>query len=150
MRKLKMTFPNGFVAHATILTDREPKCSEDMWEFFKVPKRLICHHTISTGNVIVCHDRPPRHPVPSGSQIAPLGEHPLHYTCIQAGNIVWKGWAINVAYGPSTEPASTGGPLIATVDEDCFKGFLDACKDVWYHTYLYHKLAVLTVEREEA
>ena len=29
------------------------------------------------------------------------------------------------------------------------KAYVDASRDVWYHDYLYHKLAVLTVEKVE-
>jgi len=149
MKKLRITFPNGFVAHAAIREKEEPKCAADCIEFFKTPKKLICHHTISTGNIIICHDLPPAHPVAAGSQVAPLGANPLHYTCIKAGDIIWKGWSITLSYGPSTEPAESGGPLIARIDDADYKAYFEACKDVWFHTYIYHELACVTVEVEE-
>lgn len=147
MRRIKFTFPNGMQIGASLLDEKEPELAESLWEATEQPLRLICHNTLSSGSAFGAYSRPPREPVEAGYQGRPVGRNNVSYTKIKMGEMVWTGTRFLVVYGPCTEPGIVGSVVVKVDDED-LAAYEEACTDVWYHTYHYHKLAVLTVERE--
>ena len=147
MRKIKFTFLNGAQVYGRILEEVEPELAESLWNAVEFPVRFICHNTLSSGSAFGAYMRPPREPVEAGYQGRPVGRNNISYTKIKPGEIVWTGTRFLVVYGPCTEP-SVVGSVVVKIDDSNFNQYLAACNDVWYHTYHYHKLAILTVERE--
>ena len=151
MSKIKVKFPNGFEALATVREKEEPELAAKLMEkLANGPLPCACYHTISTGCFFSATPRPPRHPVPSGTQVDSIGnEQPKLIMDLEAGDISFTGWAFWITYGFTSETVPIGGPVIAKVDADSMEGFLNACKDVWFHDYIYRKLAVITFEKAE-
>ena len=148
-KKIKLSFPNGFVAYATLREKEEPECAQGLWDYCEKPERCIVHHTVSTGNAFQCIKRPVVHPITTGSAAKPIGNKPLWYPDIRAGMVIFRGLTFSLAYGTSTEPSPASGPWTAQVDPEYLDGYIKACTDVWFHTYIYHKCAVVTIERGE-
>ncbi len=147
MRRIKFTFPNGMQVSARLLDETEPELSQSLWDTLERPVRFICHNTLSSGSAFGAYMRPPREPVEAGYQGRPVGHNSVSYTKIKMGEMVWTGTRFLVVYGPCTEPGIVGA-VVVKVDEADLGKYEEACNDVWYHTYHYHKLAVLTAERE--
>ena len=147
MRKIKITFPNGFVAHAVVNDAEEPYGSELMWKYLEQPCKAVCQHTVSTGRGYLAVPRPPKNPLEIEKAPAKEG---FMLTDAHAGEIYFRnGWNFFVIYGDPTEPLSPSGPLTAKVVPEDLEQYCEACYDVWLHNYTYHKLAYLVFEREE-
>ena len=149
MKKIKVTFPNGFTATATLKEKEEPEVTARVWEQIEKPLKLAGYHTVSTGGFFTGMPRPPKHMVESGSQLNPIGNVITLISDIEMGGISWGGWAYWFTYAPCTEIVSVGGPVIAQVDPEYMEGYTKACQDVWHHEYYFHKLPVMTIERGE-
>ena len=147
VKQIKLTFPNGTVVRADLLEQEEPELCESLWEFAKEEQPLICHNTLSTGYSFPAFRRPSRSPNTESHLANPIGRHKIGYTSLVKGNLLWSGTKLYVVYGFCTEPSIAGAVTAQVVDED-MDAFVKAGEDVWYHTYFYHKLAVLKVERE--
>lgn len=147
MRKIKLTFPNGTEVHARLLDETEPELCDSLWNTLEQPVCFICHNTLSSGSAFGAYMRPPREPLEAGYQGRPKGRNSVSYTKIKLGELVWTGARFLVVYGQCTEPGIVGAVVVKVDDSDLPK-YLDASNDVWLHTYHYHKLAVLTAERE--
>lgn len=147
---IRIKFPNGFVARADVQEETEPVCTAQLYEMLKDgPVPMESYHTLAAGGFFSAYARPPAEPVPCGSQIKSIGNKvPLIYD-FEPGDISWLGSRLCFAYGPSTEPMSVGGPVIAVVRDQDLDGYKRACLDVWFHCYIYHKLAIITIERGE-
>ena len=151
MTKMIITFPNGFVAKATVRDKEEPEMVAQMWKVLKDnPTKLFCYHTFSTGDVYNAYPRSPREPVDTGNQTDFVGHENLLITELKCGDWSFTGWNFSVDYGMGTEPVPVGGPVVAKVDPEYMAGYVSACQDIWLHDYVYHKLAVITIAREEA
>ena len=150
MSTIQFTFPNGFKASGVVMEQEEPECAAQLWELLKdEPVKMECYHTLSAGGFFSAHPRPPREPIPSGSQIKSIGKKaPLIYD-FEPGDISWVGRRLCITYGSSTEPMPVGGPIIAKICQDDLPGFITACEDIWFHCYIYHKLAIITAEKGE-
>lgn len=149
LKKIILTFPNGAVVKATLLEDAEPELCEDLWDFAKEEQSLICHNTLSTGKSFPAFRRPSRSPNTESHLANPIGRNKVVYTALKEGELLWSKTKLYVVYGFCTEP-SIAGAVTARVDPEDMEAFIRAGEDVWNHTYLYHKLAVLKVKREEA
>ena len=147
MKKMKLTFPNGTFVIGTLKEQEEPELSESLWNFGKSPEKLICHNTLSTGYAYGAYSRPTRSPIEAGFMGRPVGNCPVSYTNVRAGEIVWTGNRMFVSYGKCTEPGVVGA-VTMVIDPEYMDAFIKGSYDVWMHTYSYHKLAVITVERE--
>jgi hypothetical protein len=147
MKKIKLSFPNGAVIKATLLEAEEPELCDSLWDFAREPQSLICHNTLSTGFSFPAFRRPSRSPNTESHLANPIGRHKVVYTALEKGNLLWSGTKLYVVYGYCTEP-SIAGAVTAQVDEADMDAFVKAGEDVWHHTYYFHKLAVLKVERE--
>ena len=147
MRRIKFTFPNGTEIRAGLLDEKEPELAQSLWDMVEEPMGFICHNTLSSGSAFGAYSRPPREPVEAGYQGRPIGRNNVSYTKIKLGEMVWTGTRFLVVYGQCTEPGIVGS-VVVKVDEADLVKYEEACNDVWYHTYHYHKLAVLKVERE--
>lgn len=147
MKKMKIAFPNGMEVIGTLQEKEEPELSESLWNFAENGAKLICHNTLSTGYAYGAYSRPTRSPIEAGFMGRPVGNDPLSYTKIQAGQIVWTGNRMFVSYGPCTEPGIVGAVTL-TIDPEYMEAFKKASDDIWLHTYSYHKLAIITVERQ--
>lgn len=146
--KIKITFPNGFVAHATMRDEEEPECCAASLEFLKDgPCKCVNYHTVSTGDLFGVFPRPPKHPVPAGSQVSYVGTESKMIYDLNDYDISWQGFNWVFTYGPCTEPVYLGGPVIATVDEPYREGWKQACRDCWFHQYIYHKVVIITIEK---
>lgn len=148
MRKIKLLFPNGTHATATLLEEREPELCESLWAFVETEKGFICHNTLSTGDAFAAFPRPTRSPSTSSHLANPVGRNKIGYTSLVCGDLLWSGSKLYVAYGKCTEP-SVAGAVTARIDPQCIDAFTAACNNVWDYTYYYHKVAVLTVSRDD-
>lgn len=146
MKEIKITFPTGELIRAAVQEQAEPELSESLWAFFDTPKQLICHNTLSTGDSFASFPRPPRSPVRAGHLGKTIGRNRIHYTELKPGNLIWSGTKLYVCYGRCTEPGLIGA-IVAQVRPEDLPAFVKACTEVRNYTYLYHKMAVITVER---
>ncbi len=147
MGTIKVTFPNGFVATAIVEEAEEPECSRDLYEMLADgPVKMECYHTLSAGGFFSSYVRPSVEPIEAGSQGKAIGNHAPIIFDFEPGDISWLGRRLCFAYGPCSEPEPVGGPVIAKVRKEDLKGYIDACNDVWFHCYIYHKLPVIYVE----
>src|SRR5665647_2735997 len=105
---------------ATLLIEEEPEMCKTVWDLLGQPMKMICHHTLSTGDYFHGCGRPPTHPVAIGSQATPLGKRRLLLSQLKPGSIVYSGvHDIAIAYGTDmTEPLVARGPVVARVSED--------------------------------
>ena len=150
MSTFKFRFPNGFVATATVRDKEEPECVAAAMEYLKDgPCKTVTYHTLSTGDLFASYPRAPRHPVPSGSQVTYIGTESKMIYDLLPGDISWQGSNFVYVYGDCTEPVYLGGPVIATINKEDLPGFITACKDIWFHQYIYHKVAIITIEKGE-
>ena len=152
MRKVKFTFPNGFTAHAVVL-DEDVQASDALWESLAEPLRIACHNCVSTGRGFIGFPRAPKEPmmiINQGDTVY-TGEGVKLLTDVKAGEVYIRDrWNLFFIWGRCTEPLNPGGPQVLQVAEEDLEQYVDACHDVWLHTYFYHKLAVIVMEREEA
>ena len=147
MKKIRITFPNRLSVIGTLKEKEEPELSESLWNFSQAPQKLICHNTLSTGYAYGAYSRPSRSPIEAGFMGRPVGNYPVSYTKVLPGEIVWTGNRMFVSYGKCTEPGMVGAVTL-TIDPDYMETFIEGSYDIWRYTYNYHKLAVITVERE--
>lgn len=151
MTKMSIKFPNGFVAKATVFDKEEPEMVAQMWSVFgNGPLDFYTYHTWSTGNTFNAYPRAPREPVDTGNQVDFVGRVNKLITELECGTFTFTGWNFSINYGRSTEPVPVGGPVVAKVDPEYMDGFIEACNDVFLHDYIYHKICILTITREEA
>lgn len=144
MRKLKVTFPNsGIAVTATLLADKEAELAEILWEKAEKGIDFICHHTMSTGGLMLGH------PMPTAEfpLVTPVEGVLLCDT--SPGQIFYDGWKTFFVHEQITEPLVCQLGYVAQIDEACLDDYMKACKDVWNHIYLYHTLATVTIGREE-
>ncbi len=150
MGKMIITFPNGFTAKATTREKEEPEMVAQMWSVLKDnPTKLYCYHTFSTGDVYNAYPRAPYEPVETGNQTDFVGHENKLITDLDCGDLTFTGWNFSINYGHGTEPVPVGGPVVAKIDPEYMKGFCEACKDVWLHDYVYHKLAIIYIAKGE-
>lgn len=150
MEKIKITFPSGVSVRATLLRDAEPELAESLWQKLETQQKGITHVTVSTGDSFSLFFRPLREPpATAGTLRAPIGNHRLFYTELEAGNLLWNNIKMYFCYGPCTEPGLVGAQ-VAQVDPEDMETYKRECEEVRNHTYFYHKLAVVKVEREVA
>ena len=149
-KKIRISFPNGTVVKAALWEEQEPELTKSLWEFAENHKfPLVCHSTLSTGGSFPAFIRPSRSPNTTSHLANPVGRHKIGYTSLKAGDLLWSGTKLYVVYGFCTEP-SIAGAVTARVDDEDMAKYIEACIDVWNHTYYYHKLATIDVKREEA
>jgi len=136
---------------ATLLFEEEPEMCAAFWEVLKTPLRMICQHTLSTGDYFQSCGRPPRHPVNVGSQASPIGRKRLLLCQLQPGSVLYTGGHdIAVAYGSTiTEPLMARGPVVGKVEKERLDDLCRAGRSVWNAQYMTHRLVVITVRREE-
>jgi hypothetical protein len=146
VRKIKFSYPNGATIIGTLQDETEPELSDNLWNYLEKPQRFICHNNLSTGYSYGAHSRPSRHPGKIGFMGSPIGNHPVSYTQVNAGEMVWTGTRFFIAYGKCTEPGIMGA-ITVKVDPEYMKDFIEASHNVWLHTYEFHKLAVIEAER---
>ena len=150
MSKIKVTYPNGAEIYATVREKEEPELSKAMLDQLAGgPVSCACYHTLSSGNFYIAFPRPPKHPIPSGNQVDVIGKENKMICDLEVGDISNAGFNWTFTWGFCSEAVPIGGPVVAKVDPEYMDDFLKASRDVWYHDYLYHKLAVLTVEKVE-
>lgn len=151
MKTIQINFPESDVTvTANLLVEREPELCQQLWDAIETPSRMVCHHTISTGDVFVAFPRPPKEPPVTGTQAKPVGRHTdFLWSDLQPGDIFWRGWNCGVAYGPCTEPMNPGGCLAAQVILEDMDRFVAACKNVWYTIYFHHQTPSIVISRKE-
>lgn len=150
MKKIRIYFPNiDKSVHATLLEEKEPKLVKDIWETLETPMKSYAHSTLSTGDFVECRPMAPYEQPEFGNQTNPLGED-IPYLCdMKPGEIFWAGWYFGFIYGRCTEPMVAMGPVVALVDEEDLETFHAAGVDLWNHVYLYHRIGLIEVYREE-
>ena len=150
MDKIKITFPSGVTVRATLLRDTEPELADSLWKKLETQQKGITHVTVSTGDSFSLFFRPLREPPEkAGTLRAPIGNRRLFYTELQEGNLLWNNIKMYFCYGPCTEPGLVGAQ-VAQVDPEDMATYKRECEDVRNHTYFYHNIAILKVEREVA
>ncbi len=137
---------------ATLLVEEEPEMCQTLWNLLEQPLKMICQHTLSTGDYMQGCGRPPRHPIAVGSQATPLGRKRLLLSKLEPGSILYSGGHdIAIAYGPDvTEPLVARGPVVARVDEQFLGEIYEAGRKVWNAQFITHKLMTMTLKRKEA
>jgi hypothetical protein len=137
---------------ATLLVRDEPEVCQIVWDFLAHPVKMICHHTLSTGDFFHGCGRPPKHPVATGSQAAPLGKKPVLLCRLKPGSIVYSGGHdIAIAYGaPLTEPLEARGPVVASVSDVYLGELFAAGREIWKAQFITHQLQTITLKRMEA
>ena len=151
-RKIAIHIPEeGIKVHALMKDKDETEMCELLWAVLEKPMKMICHHTLSTGDYFQAGGRPPLHPVAVGSQASPLGRKRSLLCRLEPGSILYSGGHdIAVAYGPNiTEPLIGRGPVVAMVPADERGDLWKAGRVVWNAQYMTHKLVTITVSREE-
>lgn len=151
MKTISIKFPESDVTvTAELLLDEEPELCSQMWDYLEEPKKMACHHTISTGDVFVAFPRPPKHPPVTGTQAQPVGRHTeVLWSDLQPGDVFWRGWNCGIAYGNCTEPLNPGGCIVAKVIDEDMEVFKKACKTVWYSIYFHHFTPSVVLARKE-
>jgi len=136
---------------ARLLFEEEPEMCQTVWDLLSQPMKMICHHTLSTGDFFHGCGRPPKHPVAIGSQTAPLGKKRLLLSRLKQGCIVYMGGHdIAIAYGPDmTEPLVARGPVVARVSRDFLGELFEAGRNVWHAQFITHRLQTMTLKRQE-
>lgn len=136
---------------ATLLIHEEPEMCQTLWDLLGQPMRMICHHTLSTGDYFHGCGRPPRHPVAIGSQATPLGKKRLLLSQLKPGSIVYSGGHdIAIAYGPDmTEPLVAKGPVVARVSEESLGELYKAGRKIWNAQFITHHLQTITLKRKD-
>jgi len=147
MKKIKMIFPSGEYAVATLLFDDEPELAQDLWDRLETPQKGLCRVTLSTGDSYGILFRPLSEvPKAAGTLRAPIGNKRLFYTELTEGNLLWSRSRLYVCYGPCTEPGLVGSK-VAQIDPEYMKLFKRECEEVRNHTFYYHEQALVGLER---
>lgn len=141
MKSISILFPNG----TKVLADfagKELELEENLWNFLENGKRdFVCHHTGSTGGLINSY------PLPDKKFMLVKPKEPILLCGELGGMLGWNGFDLLLMHETLTEPLISGCGEVAHVREEYMPAYMEACKDVWYHCFLYHKLAVITVEQ---
>lgn len=151
-RKIIMEFPDAKIkVFATLLDKEEPELCNMFWETLKIPLKMICHHTLSTGQLFEAHGRPPRNPIQSGSQANPMGKKQWLLSRLDPGMVMYcGGLELDFAYGPHiTEPLVSSGAWIAKVEKEHLDDLMKAGMSIWNAQYMTHRLVTMIAEREE-
>ena len=152
-RKIIIDFPEANIRVPAELQDKdESEMCELLWNVLEKPMKMICHHTLSTGDYFQACGRPPVHPVAVGSQAAPIGRKRSLLCRLKSGSVLYAGGHdIAVGYGPNnTEPLVARGPVVAKVPAHKLEDIWQGGRFVWHAQYMTHKLVTITVSREEA
>jgi hypothetical protein len=136
---------------APLLIQEEPEMCQTLWDLLGQPVKMICHHTLSTGDYFHGCGRPPKHPVAIGSQATPLGKKRLLLSQLKPGSLVYNGGHdIAIAYGPDlTEPLVARGPVVARVSTDLLGGLYEAGRQIWNAQFITHQLQTITLKRKD-
>jgi hypothetical protein len=136
---------------ATLLFQEEPEMCQTVWDLLGQPVKMICHHTLSTGDYFHGCGRPPKHPIAIGSQATPLGKRRLLLSQLKPGSIVYSGGHdIAIAYGPDmTEPLVARGPVVARVSEEYLGELYEAGRQIWNAQFITHQLQTITLKRKD-
>ncbi len=136
---------------ATLLIQDEPEICQTLWNLLGQPMKMICHHTLSTGDFFHGCGRPPKHPIAIGSQTTPLGKKRLLLSQLKPGSVVYMGGHdIAIAYGPDmTEPLVARGPVVARVSEEFLGELYEAGRKIWNAQFITHQLQTITLKRKD-
>ncbi|HYC20239.1 MAG TPA: hypothetical protein VEF35_06430 [Candidatus Bathyarchaeia archaeon] len=136
---------------ATLLIKEEPEMCQILWDLLGQPMKMICHHTLSTGDFFHGCGRPPKHPIVIGSQATPLGKKLLLLSQLKPGSIVYMGGHdIAIAYGPDmTEPLVARGPAVARVSKAFLEELYEAGRKIWNAQFITHQLQTITLKRQD-
>ena len=151
-RSISLEWPSVGVKFQTELQDaEEPEMCDMLWNRIETPLKMFCRHTLSTGGVFMGEGRPPRHPIPSGSQAQPLGRKRFMYSELKPGCILYAGFgaygALAMFYGPCTEPLASPGPIVSFVPKNEMDNFVRAGKAVWHAQYYTHEPVTMIARR---
>jgi hypothetical protein len=149
VKKIELEWPDQkIVVKATLLEKEEPEFAELLWNDLEKEMKTYCSHTLSTGEVYLCFARPPKKPMNTGSQRAPVGRIITLMTRMENGQICYGGGGgLRICYGRITEPLPAGAPIVAIVDKKDLEKNIQAGKAVWQAQYLTHKLVTVLVRR---
>lgn len=152
--KIECEWPEiGIRVKATLLEKDEPELCSELWKRIATPVKMICRHPTSTGYEFGAGERPPRHPVKSGTQANPLGRKKWLISEIKPGSIAYAitgGYGgVSVFYGPCTEPLPARGSVVARVDEEDMDNLVKGGKYVWNAQYITHLPTIMVVKRSE-
>jgi len=152
-RKIVIEFPKANINVSAVMQDNEePKICQVLWKTLEQPIRMICHHTLSTGDYFQACGRPPRHPVSIGSQATPIGRQRCLLCRLKPGSIIYAGGhEIAVVYGRTiTEPLMARGPIVAQIPAENLGDIWNVGRIIWNAQYITHELVIITLRREEA
>lgn len=151
-RQVQFDFPSeGVGVRADLMESEEPEMCQMLWDSLSSPLKTVCRHTLSTGQTFSCEGRPPRHPVLSGTQAQPLGKKVQMLSAIKPGGIsysVFGGYGgISFAYGHSTEPLPSTGPVISQVQGKEIENLAKAGRAAWNAQYWTHVPLIMIAKR---
>ena len=136
---------------AILLFREEPEMCQTLWDILDLPMKMVCHHTLSTGDYFHGCGRPPTHPMAVGSQATPLGKRRLLLSELKPGCVVYSGaHDVAIAYGSDmTEPLVARGPVVARVPKNFLGELYEAGRKVWNAQFITHQLQTMTLKRGE-
>lgn len=142
---IKIKFP------ATLRDKEEPELCEEFWQILETTLKMICHHTLSTGDLFEGYGRPPIHSIQSGSQANPIGRKQWLLSRLDPGMLMYcGGLELDFAYGPHiTEPLVSSGAWIAKIEKEHLDDLMKAGMSIWNAQYMTHHLVTMVVKREE-
>jgi len=151
-RSISLEWPSVGIKIQTELQDsEEPEMCDMFWNRIETPMKMFCRHTLSTGCVFMGEGRPPRHPIPSGTQAQPLGRKRFMYSELKPGCILYAGFgaygALAMFYGPCTEPLASPGPVVSFVPKHEMDNLVKAGKAVWNAQYFTHEPVTMIARR---
>jgi hypothetical protein len=150
-RKIEIEWPHQKIAvTVTLLDQEEPEICDKLWTELNEPLKMICSHTLSTGQLFSGYGRPSKHPETKGSQRAPLGKKKRLLSRLKPGMMSYSSHRIGFCYGPHvTEPLHTGSPIVGQVDTADLHALKRAGLAVWHAQYLTHRPVIMTAKRKE-
>jgi len=150
-KKIELEWPDQkIIVSATLLEEEEPEYARMLWKDLEKPMKTVCVHTLSTGEVYQSFARPPKKPVKTGSQRAPVGRKITLLSRLEPGMICYGGaGGLRVCYGVVTEPLPAGAPVVAKIDKNDLEKNYQAGRAVWQAQYVTHLTVIMVARRKE-
>lgn len=153
-RKIVIEFSDTIKFSAMLLEKEEPELCDVFWNDLEVPLKMICGHTLSTGNMAEGFARPSKEPVKAGTQANPVGRKQWMLSRLEPGMIIYDpARSIHFCYGkteaPITEPLLASSAVVAKVDEKDLDKCTELCEKIWDSQFNTHCLETITVRRKE-
>lgn len=140
MKKISISFSDGLVVQASLLTEQEPDLVENLLSKLIAPQKFVCNHLVSAGKIFDAYMRPSEEPIAK-----PTGKNTVTACELHSGDILWDGEKLSIVYGDVVQPGMIGCVIGRAEVTPVFD---KACLNVWYDIYREHKVSIITVAEE--